>query len=71
MLSTQASDLPPCSMPYSTHHHQIGKIKHDLTIDEVEQDLIRKIVPVVVAMIKDAVGKRIFDSPILKSCANI
>ena len=40
-------------------------------MDEIEQDLVKKIVPVVVSIIKDTVVKRIFESPKLKSRGDI
>ena len=40
-------------------------------MEEVEQDIVKKIVPVVVSIIKNTVVKRIFESPKLKSCGDI
>ena len=40
-------------------------------MDEVEQDLVKKIIPAVVSIIKDTVVKRIFNSPKLKSLDDI
>lgn len=38
---------------------------------DIEQNLIQKIVPMVVAIIKDTVAKRIFNSPGLTACSDI
>ena len=46
-------------------------VKHGLTLEEIEQDLVKKIVPVVVAMIKTSLAKRIFKTPGLKCRSNI
>ena len=49
-----------------TQHQQ-----HGLSLEDIEQDLVKKIVPVVVGMIKSTLAKQIFNSPVLTSRSNI
>lgn len=45
--------------------------KHDLTLFEVEQDVIKKVVPMVVRIIKETVANKFFSSSKLTRCSDI
>lgn len=57
MLSSQVTEPLPTKIC-----NEKGNISHNLSMYEIEQNLIKKIVPMVVAIIKDTVGKRIYNS---------
>jgi len=57
MLSSQVSE----PLPTKTSNENVN-ILHNLSMYEIEQNLIKKIVPMVVAIIKDTVAKRIYNA---------
>lgn len=67
MLSTHISQPLPSNFPTVKGNDKM----HTLSMYEIEQNLIKKIVPMVVAIIKDTVAKRIFNSPTLTTCSDI